>query len=242
MFFFLANSILIKASQSIFVKAFNQIFQENYFFDEIRQSAINSSVHMDELNKLIQQQTGLPNETIVAFQIIQADNKRMLVDLEQPLQELCNYANGTDADIDQTIIEALDQVHQQLRKLIDTIQKDFLNQMPSGGNGTLINKNLEDQIRWYVRLVGIILLVLVIVIGLIPIIFFIFITICCLSNGRSSRVLCCMRILITPMIIILIVIVLVSDILYGVDLFAQGACRTVHDDRQFLVPFLIGNN
>jgi hypothetical protein len=44
------------------------------------------------------------------------------------------------------------------------------------------------------------------------------------------------------MIIILIVIVLVSGVLYGVDLLAQGACRTAHDDQPFLVSFLIGKN
>ncbi|CAF1304289.1 unnamed protein product [Rotaria sordida] len=44
----------------------------------------------------------------------------------------------------------------------------------------------------------------------------------------------------------LIVIVLVTGIFYGVDLFAQGACRTGHDDQSFLVSFfidkLLGNN
>jgi hypothetical protein len=56
----------------------------------------------------------------------------MFEDLENPLQELCDYANGTDADIDKTMIESLDQIHRELIKLIDTIQNDFLNQMTSG--------------------------------------------------------------------------------------------------------------
>jgi hypothetical protein len=182
---------LIKASHSIFVKTFNQIFREKYFFDEIRQSAINSSVHINELNELIPQQIDLPNSTIDLFQRIQDDNKRMFVDLEKPLAELCNYANGTNEDIDKTMIDSLEQIHKELIKLIDTIRNDFLNQITSGQNAMLINKDLEDQIRWYIRLVGIILLVLVIIIGFIPIIFFIFIIICRLchcqkTNGSSN--------------------------------------------------------
>jgi hypothetical protein len=51
-----------------------------------------------------------------------------------------------------------------------------------------------------------------------------------------------MRIIFIPMAIMLVVIVLLTGVLYAVDLFAQGACRTVHDDQAFLVPFLIGNN
>lgn len=189
--FFLADSILIKASRSIFVKAFGQVFREQYFFDEILQSANNSRAHIQELNELIGPETGSPNATTDLFQKIQDDNNRMFNDLEKPLQVLCDYANGDDADIDTTIIESLDQVHEQLTKLIDTIQKDFLNQMPSGENAMLISKNLEDQIRWYISLVGIILLVFVIIIGLIPIIFFILIIICrschCQQSDASSN-------------------------------------------------------
>jgi hypothetical protein len=181
---------LIRASHSIF-KAFDQIFREKYFFGNIRQSAINSSTHINELNRLINQTTGLSNATIALFQTIQDDNNRIFDDLQKPLHELCDYGNGTDTDIDKTIIDALDQVHQQLTKLIDTIQNDFLNHMTSGENGMLINKDSEDQIRWYIRLVGIILLVLVIVIGLIPIIFFIIIImyrLChCQRNDPSSN-------------------------------------------------------
>ncbi len=182
---------MIKASKSIFVKAFDQIFREKYFFDEIRKFAIDSSEHMKELSVLIDQETDLPNATMDLFQKIQDDNKRMFDDLEKPLQELCDYANGSDTDIDKTILEALDQVHEQLIKLIDTIQKDFLDHMTSGENAMLMNKNLEDQIRLYIRLVGIILLVLVIIIGLIPIIFFILIIMCrlchCKQNDASSN-------------------------------------------------------
>ncbi|CAF0968970.1 unnamed protein product [Rotaria sp. Silwood1] len=59
------------------------------------------------------------------------------------------------------------------------------------------------------------------------------------SKGFSRAVLCCMRIIFIPMMIILILIVLVTGVLYGVDLLAQGACRTGHDDQSFLVSFLI---
>ncbi|CAF2925914.1 unnamed protein product [Rotaria sp. Silwood2] len=39
--------------------------------------------------------------------------------------------------------------------------------------------------------------------------------------------------------IILIVIVLVTGVFHGVDLLAEGACRTVHNDQPFLVSFFI---
>lgn len=43
------------------------------------------------------------------------------------------------------------------------------------------------------------------------------------------------------MIIILIIIVLVSGILYGINLVAHGACGIAHNDQSFLLSFLIGN-
>ncbi|CAF1156417.1 unnamed protein product [Didymodactylos carnosus] len=272
------NSILIKASHSMFVKAFNQIFQEKYFLDEIRQSATGSVVHIHELNILINQETSVLPETIALFREIQNENQRMIDDLKLPLQELCDYANGSEPEIDDTIFDALNLVHQQLRKLIDTIQNDILSHITPWQSAMLMNKDLEDRVRWYVRLVGTLLLVLIIILGLIPMVFFIVIAICRLShcerndsssndrkknrqngwrrqsqsstdqeesvsNVQSSHcsprvVLCWMRIVFTLMMIMLIVLVLLTGALYGLDLVAQGTCRTVHDDQPFLVSFL----
>ncbi|CAF1126923.1 unnamed protein product [Didymodactylos carnosus] len=227
------NSILIKASHSMFVKAFNQIFQEKYFLDEIRQSATGSVVHIHELNILINQETSVLPETIALFREIQNENQRMIDDLKLPLQELCDYANGSEPEIDDTIFDALNLVHQQLRKLIDTIQNDILSHITPWQSAMLMNKDLEDRVRWkknrqngwrrqsqsstdQEESV---------------------------SNVQSSHcsprvVLCWMRIVFTLMMIMLIVLVLLTGALYGLDLVAQGTCRTVHDDQPFLVSFL----
>ncbi|CAF4975779.1 unnamed protein product [Rotaria sp. Silwood1] len=185
------DSIVIKASQSIFVKGFDQILQEKYFLNEIRQSVSDSVVHIGALEQLINQTTSLTSEIYVTFASIKSESNNMIDSLKAPLQKLCDYADGKDKEIDDTIIKALNLLHQQMKKLIDTIRNDFLTHLTPWENKMLINKNLEDKIRWYIRLVGIILLVLTIVFGFIPITFVILISICylcrCQQNGRSSK-------------------------------------------------------
>ncbi|CAF1230889.1 unnamed protein product [Rotaria sp. Silwood1] len=185
------DSIVIKASQSIFVKGFDQILQEKYFLNEIRQSVSDSVVHIGALEQLINQTTSLTSEIYVTFASIKSESNSMIDFLKAPLQKLCDYADGKDKEIDDTIIKALNLLHQQMKKLIDTIRNDFLTHLTPWENKMLIDKNLEDKIRWYIRLVGIILLVLTIVFGFIPITFVILISICylcrCQQNGRSSK-------------------------------------------------------
>ena len=169
----------------------------------------------------------------------------MITELQKPLEELCDYANGNDGDINNIIIDALEQVHQQLTKLIDTIENDILKNIISEDNGMLIKKDLEDQIRYYIYLAGIILPVIIILIGIIPILFLVF-TWLCNRNSTTSKCsktgICCARIFFIPMLLILIIIVLISGILYGVNLFTQGTCRTVHENQPFLISFLTGKN
>ncbi|CAF2522108.1 unnamed protein product [Rotaria sp. Silwood2] len=173
-----SDSIVIKASQSIFVKAFDQILREKYFFSEIRQSVNYADVHITELEELINEELNLLPEAIILFQDIKNDNREMINYLKMPLQEPCNYANGNDTETLDIVIGALDLVHQQMRKLIDTIRNDFLSQITPWQNSMLMNKTLEDKVQWYVRLVVTILLVLIVILGLIPIVFFILIIIC----------------------------------------------------------------
>ncbi|CAF1328326.1 unnamed protein product [Rotaria sordida] len=172
-----ADSIVIKASYSVFVKGFDQILRETYFLDEIRQSISDSITHIKELDQLINQNTSLSSETYDAFAFIKNESNNMINSLKAPLQKLCDYADGNDKEIDDTIIKALNLVHQQMNKLIDTIRNDFLIEITPWENNMLMDKNLEDKIRSYIRLVGIILLVLTIVFGFIPITFFILIII-----------------------------------------------------------------
>ncbi|CAF2063994.1 unnamed protein product [Rotaria magnacalcarata] len=282
------DSIIIKASQSLFVKAFDTILREEYVFDEIRRSVNCSEVHINELEELITPESNSLPAVMTAFQNIKNSNREMINDLKMPLQEPCDYANGQDAEIISIIINSLDLVHQQTRKFIDTIHDDILSHITPWQSAMIFNQDLEDQIRWYISLVLTILLVLIIVLGIIPIIALIIIFVCrmCCKQQRaaspkyhanshrtkdygrqrsssidddknwistsqsshcsSSARLCWMRIVFTPMVIILILIVLVTGIFHGVDLFAQGACRTAHNDQPFLVSFFIdqlsGNN
>ncbi|CAF1445250.1 unnamed protein product, partial [Rotaria sordida] len=121
-----ADSIVIKASYSVFVKGFDQILRETYFLDEIRQSISDSITHIKELDQLINQNTSLSSETYDAFAFIKNESNNMINSLKAPLQKLCDYADGNDKEIDDTIIKALNLVHQQMNKLIDTIRNDFL--------------------------------------------------------------------------------------------------------------------
>ncbi|CAF1445232.1 unnamed protein product [Rotaria sordida] len=181
-----ADSIVIKASHSVFVKGFDQTLRETYFLDEIRQSISDSIIHIEELDQLINQSTSLSPETYDTFASIKIESNNMINSLKAPLQKLCDYADGKNKEIDDTIIKALNLVHQQMNKLIDTIRNDFLIEITPWQNNMLMDKNLEDKIRWYIRLVGIILLVLTIVLGFIPITFFILIIICHLCCHQQN--------------------------------------------------------
>ncbi|CAF4202661.1 unnamed protein product, partial [Rotaria sordida] len=131
------DSIVIKASYSVFVKGFDQILRETYFLDEIRQSISDSITHIKELDQLINQNTSLSSETYDAFAFIKNESNNMINSLKAPLQKLCDYADGNDKEIDDTIIKALNLVHQQMNKLIDTIRNDFLIEITPWQNNML---------------------------------------------------------------------------------------------------------
>jgi hypothetical protein len=163
----------------LFVEAFKQVFREQYSLDIIRQSVNDIDIHIGELNELIDEETSfLLPEVLVLFKLIKEDHRKMIESLKIPLQELCDYADGSETEIDNTIAHGLNLVHQQLIKLIDTIENNFLSHITPWENAMLMNKESEDQFRWYVSLVGTILLVLTIVFGLVPIVFIIIIIVC----------------------------------------------------------------
>ncbi|CAF4457529.1 unnamed protein product, partial [Rotaria sp. Silwood2] len=115
---------------------------------EIRQSVNYADVHITELEELINEELNLLPEAIILFQDIKNDNREMINYLKMPLQEPCNYANGNDTETLDIVIGALDLVHQQMRKLIDTIRNDFLSQITPWQNSMLMNKTLEDKVQW----------------------------------------------------------------------------------------------
>ncbi|UJR32421.1 hypothetical protein I4U23_019883 [Adineta vaga] len=183
------NSIVVKASQSMFVQVFNGVVRELYFLDTIQQSITDSSTHIKELNTLINQDTTLLPHISILFKEIEKQHQETIDYLQKPLEELCDYANGKETEIDSTVLDALYPIHQQMEKIISAIENQLLIHLKPEENAILIKKDLERQIRYYARVVGITLLVLIIIF----------------------------------------------------DLFAQGICRTVHEDQKFLIPFLINN-
>ena len=243
---------MINGSRSLLVKAFNEILQERYFLGEINRSVSDSQRHIEELNVLVQQETSLSNESLTLFQRIEENNQQMIEYLKIPVAEVCDYAGGSETQVDASIFGALAKVHQQLTKLIDRIRTDILNNITPWQNAMLLSPNVEDQVRWYISLVGIILLVFIPVIGLIPIVFIVVLLICrrsqrrthyqsSKSKGTSGVARCSMRIVFGLMMVLMIIAVLLAGVLYAVDLFVQGACRVVHDDQPFLISFLTGN-
>ncbi|CAF1327286.1 unnamed protein product [Adineta steineri] len=168
------DSILIQASRSIFIGAFDKILREQYFLDTIRDSIVDIDIHMEQLNHTINNESSSLLPVVKdLFGEIKNQQQDMIEQLNKPLQELCRYSNGNEVEIDNTILNALDLVHKQLRILIDTIKQDFLEYMT-----VLMKQDLEDRVRYYIRLVGIILLVLIIIFGLIPISFLAIIILC----------------------------------------------------------------
>ena len=61
------------------------------------------------------------------------------------------------------------------------------------------------------------------------------------DSGRCGALVCFMRIAFTLMIIMLILMAIVTGVYYTLDLAVHSACRTVHKDRSFLIPFVAGN-
>jgi len=245
MYICLANSSLVQAAQVIFTNAFQNIFQDVYFLNKILQATSDSNSHMQELGIIINQ-SNLTAGVYLEFQELQNKITDIFNQLNNPVQELCSFANGNDSNINQMIIDGLKQVDEQLDKLTNTIKDDIITQLPSE-DSPMLDKNLEDQIKKYSRLIIIILTVLIVLFGFIPLAFLLFTCLCglCRSNqesdGCSNKGICCARIFILPMFIAMIVIILVSIILYVVDLGAQSTCRTVHENQPFLISFLTGN-
>ncbi|CAF1194881.1 unnamed protein product [Rotaria sordida] len=264
-YFIQTNSILINASKSMLVNAFDRILKEKYFLQDIIQSINNIDKYIQELQDIINKESILSPLVIQIFQEIQEQYQNTIDYLQIPLKEICNYANGTQTNIDMKLLNVLNLVHEKLLKAINSINNDILSQITPWQNYMLINIELEERIRRYISLVGIIFLVLVIVLGS---------DISSLNgypnnqsyyqtktinknistnhhrqrnkvermssnNGSSGILLCLIHIAFVIMIIILVIMVLLTGVYYALDLVVQGACRTVHDDQPFLINFII---
>jgi len=169
------------------VKAFDGVLKEKYFVQNILQSVNSIDKHIQELNDTIEKESTIPQSAIDIFHDIQEQYQTMIDYIQKPLKEICNYANGTENDIDKKLLEALDIVHIELKRVIDIIERDILNKITPWQNHMLINTDTEEQIRAYMNLVGNIFLVLVITLGGIPVIFFVFIIISRLCGCDQNK-------------------------------------------------------
>jgi hypothetical protein len=189
-----ANSILINASKSILVKVFDEILQEKYFAQDILQTVNSIDGHMQQLNDIVdKEKTSLSPSALEMFKKIKEEYRQMIDYVRIPLQEICDYANGTQTDIDKKLLEALDVVHRQLREIIDAINQNILSKITPWQNAMLMNTDLEEKVRAYMSLAGTILLVLVILLALISLGFFFAIIIsrlcnCCKSESSTNTI------------------------------------------------------
>ncbi|CAF1109577.1 unnamed protein product, partial [Rotaria sordida] len=187
LYFIQTNSIFINASKSMLVDAFDGILKEKYFLQDIIQSVNNIDKSIQELQDIINKSSTLSPLAIQTFQEIQEQYKNTIDYLQIPLKEICNYANGTQTDIDMKLLNVLSFVHEKLITAINSINNDILSKITPWQNYMLLNIDLEEKIRGYINLVGIIFLVLVIVLGMIPVCFLIFIIIYRLCNQNENK-------------------------------------------------------
>ena len=165
----------------MFLESFNQILKQQYFLNTIQQTIISNDMHINELNTLIDQEsTSSPIATSIVDEITK-QHEEMTDQLAVPLAELCAFVDGKDTDIDAIILDSLSLVHEQITKISNIIETDFLNYMKPWEDHVLLKQELEDQIRYYTRLAGTILLVLIIIFGLILVGVF---TVIILYHGR----------------------------------------------------------
>jgi len=150
------------------VKTFNEILTEKYLIQRIAQTVNLIDKNIQDLNIIVNDDTSISPIAKNLFQRSKQQYQNMIDSLQNPIKEVCDYATGTQTDIDKKLLEALDRVHRELGKIIDTIKKDILNGITPWQNNMLMNIDLEEQIRGYINLVGTIFLILVIFLAIIP--------------------------------------------------------------------------
>ncbi len=172
------------------MKGFDGILKEKYFVQDMVQTVNSIDKHIRELNEIVNQST-IPDQAITLFKEFEQEYQSMVHNLEIPIKEVCIYANGTQTDIDIELLEVLNIVNVELKKLMNTINQDILSKITPWQEKMLMNIDFEEQIRGYVSMAGTIFLVLVIVVGTIPVIFFVFIVISrlcdCCQNGLCDE-------------------------------------------------------
>ena len=101
-------------------------------------------MHLEELSEAVDNETSLPPTAIQLFKDIQTQYQNMFDYIKLPINEVCTYANGSQTDIDQILLDALDIIHLQLAKVIDIINKDILSRITPWQDHLLIDIELEE--------------------------------------------------------------------------------------------------
>lgn len=188
----LADSILINASKSMLDTTFKDILRVKYFLPDLLQRVNETNEYLEQLNTTVCEDPDLPPPVKSVFDTIKNEHYKMIDYLNRPLQELCDYNNATDTDIDRELLKALDSLHQVLKKVIKIIDDDILQNITPWENHLLISKDLQSTIRHYVNLAGAIGFALIIALVAIPLVFFILICssrLCCAPHNQREHLL-----------------------------------------------------
>ena len=246
-FAILADSILIRESKSILLKWFHRILQDHYAIDELSAIIERTDNHVRKLTHLLfHTSRALPPPIVTIFHNVLQQYNETIKYLQKPLNEICRLTQGVNSTFDTTLLSALNFLHRDLQKLIDTIRQQILRRISSWQNHRLISVDVEHQIRTYLDLAITLVLVLVIVVAIIPWLFFVLIgaSRLLLANGDKRQLtidrftLVGIRLAFGIMFLLLIVLALATGAFYGLDLVVQGACRSGHEDQAFLVSTL----
>jgi hypothetical protein len=169
------------------VKTFDEILTEKYLIRTIAQSVNRIDKNMQDLNSIVDNDTSISPSAKELFRRSKGQYQNMTDSLQGPIEKFCEYANGTQTDIDKKLLEALGRVHWDLTKTIDTIKKDILNGITPWENNMFMNIDSEEQIRGYINLIGTIFLILVIFLAIIPLGFAILIILSRLCSCDRSK-------------------------------------------------------
>ena len=153
--------------------SFKDILREKYYLPDLLGRVSEADRNFTQLAVIIRNDPNLPSIAQDLFNATEIEHRRMITYLNSPLKELCNYNNATDTNIDKELLKALDGLHQVLTKVISTIEQDILQKITPWQDHLLIDKDRESSIRYYLKLVGTIVLALIIALVVIPLIFFV---------------------------------------------------------------------
>ena len=170
------------------VQAFDQILTEKYSIRNISDTIRSVKQHFQELRIAVNDSSAsLSPNAMQLFNELEIQNGLLLTYIQTPIEEVCNYTSGNEDDIDQKLLDGLDGIHKELKRANQTMREDILNKITPWEKHMLLDLKLEEDVRNYINIGGIVFLVLVILLGVIPLVFFCLIFICRLCGRCQDR-------------------------------------------------------